>query len=239
MDFNKLSSPSLKDLFVKEIERMILSGQLKVGDKLPPERELAQQMSVSRTVVSSGLAELSNRGFVDIIPRVGALVADFHRKGTVETLNAILRYKGGVLSDSEMKSLMEIRLVIENLAIDQAVEGLTDEDLATLQGLIDVFEECKDPVSGSEAIFNFHHELCILSGNSLVPVVFYSFKELSTAMWVRYFGIHGMADLVANTKRLYRCLEQRDKVAALASFGASLNSVIDGPVSIYHNHSSH
>ena len=85
MEFSKLSSPSLKDLFVKEIENMILSGKLSIGDKLPSERELADQMDVSRVVINSGLAELSKVGFIDIKPRIGAFVSDYRRKGTVET----------------------------------------------------------------------------------------------------------------------------------------------------------
>ena len=58
MQFQKISTPSLKDLFVKELENKILSGELKVGDKLPSERELASSMQVSRAVVNAGIAEL-------------------------------------------------------------------------------------------------------------------------------------------------------------------------------------
>ena len=42
MLFKKLSAPSLKELFVAELEGMILSGKLEIGAKLPPERELAE-----------------------------------------------------------------------------------------------------------------------------------------------------------------------------------------------------
>ena len=58
MEFEKLVSPSLKDLFITHIEAMILSGELPVGQQLPPERQLAQSMGVSRAVVNSGVAEL-------------------------------------------------------------------------------------------------------------------------------------------------------------------------------------
>ena len=56
MEFEKLVSPSLKDLFINHIEAMILSGELQVGQQLPPERQLAQSMGVSRAVVNSGIA---------------------------------------------------------------------------------------------------------------------------------------------------------------------------------------
>ena len=58
MEFERLSAPSLKELFVTQIRDNILSGKLPVGTRLPPEREIAQQMQVSRAVVNGGLAEL-------------------------------------------------------------------------------------------------------------------------------------------------------------------------------------
>ena len=74
MQFQKISTPSLKDLFVRELENKILSGELKIGDKLPSERELAASMHVSRAVVNTGIAELEQKGFLIIKPRVGTFV---------------------------------------------------------------------------------------------------------------------------------------------------------------------
>ena len=46
MEFKKLNAPSLRELFVNELQNMILSGKLEIGSKLPPERELAESMKV-------------------------------------------------------------------------------------------------------------------------------------------------------------------------------------------------
>ena len=66
LEFEKLVSPSLKDLFINHIEAMILSGELQVGQQLPPERQLAQSMGVSRAVVNSGIAELEQRDVTQV-----------------------------------------------------------------------------------------------------------------------------------------------------------------------------
>ena len=58
MVFNKITALSLTDLFVQQIENMILSGELAVGEQLPPARELSLRMGVSRPVISAGLVEL-------------------------------------------------------------------------------------------------------------------------------------------------------------------------------------
>lgn len=68
MEFKKITSPSLKELFVEQLEHMILSGTLSVGEKLPSERQLAETMQVSRGVINSGLSELEKKDFWRSIP---------------------------------------------------------------------------------------------------------------------------------------------------------------------------
>ena len=106
MEFEKLVSPSLKDLFISHIEAMILSGELPVGQQLPPERQLAQSMGVSRAVVNSGVVELERRGFLEIRPRVGTFVTDYRRAGTLETLKSIMTYNRGHLRNGEIRSIL-------------------------------------------------------------------------------------------------------------------------------------
>ena len=59
MGYSKITALSLTDLFVQQIENMILSGELAFGEQLPPARELAAKMGVSRTVVTAGLHRMA------------------------------------------------------------------------------------------------------------------------------------------------------------------------------------
>ena len=108
LEFSKLSAPSLKELFIQQLQGMILTGRLSVGAKLPPERELARQMQVSRAVVNGGVTELAQQGFLEVRPRQGTFVADYRRKGNLSTLIAIMEYQGGVLGKDEILSLIHI-----------------------------------------------------------------------------------------------------------------------------------
>ena len=90
MEFKKLNAPSLKELFVSELQNMILSGKLEIGAKLPPERELANSMHVSRAVVNAGISELEKMGFLVVKPRIGTFVEDYRKNGTLDTLVAIM-----------------------------------------------------------------------------------------------------------------------------------------------------
>ena len=113
MGYSKITALSLTDLFVQQIENMILSGELAFGEQLPPARELAAKMGVSRTVVTAGLVELEKLGFVEIKARQGVYVCYYRRRGTMETLVAIMRYNGGALRQNEVRSLLETRDAME------------------------------------------------------------------------------------------------------------------------------
>ena len=102
MEFEKIYAPSLKDLFIQQLQDMILSGELPMGSRLPSERELCQQMGVSRAVVNGGITELARQGFLEVLPRQGTYVADYRRNGNMNTLMAIMHYNGGLLGREEM-----------------------------------------------------------------------------------------------------------------------------------------
>lgn len=91
---------------------MILSGKLKTGEKLPPERQLAEEMQVSRAVVNGGIADLQRMGFLIVKPRSGTYVADYRRTGTIETLLSIMKYNGGSLRNEEIRSIFEVRIAL-------------------------------------------------------------------------------------------------------------------------------
>lgn len=233
MIFPKLSSPTLKELFVNEIERMILSGELPVGTRLPSERELAERMQVSRGVVNSGLTEMAKKGFLEIRPRVGALVSDYRRTGTLETLLSIMRYNGGVLRRDEIKSFLEIRLVLETLALNLGVPSMTDEDAAALERRLAACGEARDRREAAAAIFAFHHELCVISGNTILPLIFQSFREPVLKLWERYLSLHGPDRLLSNAREILDLARSGDAPGAVAALKASIDGTIAGNPSIY------
>lgn len=234
MDFPKLSSPTLKDLFIKELENMILSGRLPIGFKLPPERELAADMQVSRAVVNSGIVDMAKKGFIEIKPRVGAFVADYRRHGTVETLLSIMNYNGGILRKPEIKSLLEIRLVMETLALELAVPRIGQEELDRLKSLAEQLAASSDPATAAGTVFDFHHELCVISGNVLLPLIFYSFRAPVLGLWERYFRLHGMEPLSKSTMEIYGFIERRDAQGAIETLTESIRRTIAGGASIYY-----
>ena len=132
MRFEQLYAPSLKELFVQQLQEMILSGDLSMGTRLPSERELCEQMHVSRAVVNSGISELARQGFLEVRPRQGTYVADYRSNGDLDTLMAIMRYNGGVLGRDEIRSILEVRWGLEQMTISGVIGHATDEQLEQL-----------------------------------------------------------------------------------------------------------
>ena len=215
MGFTKITNVSLTELFVQQIENMILSGELAVGEQLPPARELSVRMGVSRPVISAGLIELEKLGFIEIRPRQGAFVSDYRRKGTVETLVAIMRYNGGAMRDNEVTSLLQVRNSLESLCMELVIQNATDRELASMAPLLQAIEEAKLPEDAADAIYAFHHELAALSGNMLLPLLYHSFKPESLYLWTISFKKEGKQKLCDAKVRLYQALLNRDTKEAI------------------------
>lgn len=234
MEFEKLMSPSLKELFISNIEAKILSGELPVGQQLPPERQLAQSMGVSRAVVNSGIVELENRGFLDVRPRVGTFVADYRRAGTMETLKSIMTYNRGRLRNEEIRSILEVRDALDKLAVADIIPHVTEWDNMLLLEKVEAIRQARDNRQAAEAAFAFQHELAMLSGNTLLPLIFRSFYSSVLVLWERFCALHGIDTLYQTSCRLCGHIRDKDIPGAVAWIDYCTRETVSGSRCIYY-----
>lgn len=227
MGFTKITALSFTDLFVQQIENMILSGELAVGEQLPPARELSVKMGVSRPVISAGLIELEKLGFVEIVPRQGVYVSDYRRKGTVETLVAIMRYNSGTMRKTEVKSLLEVREQLECLCAGLAIDSASDAELESLGFILDELKNAADVEAAADAVFRFYHELAIMSGNMLLPLMYYSFRSPGIYLWTLYCKRNGIEAMYELKLGFYRALLNRDKAGAVEQIHHIMQNALD------------
>lgn len=233
MEFQKLQAPSLKDLFVRELENRILSGELEIGQRLPTERDLAEQMGVSRAVVNAGISAMSAKGFLEVRPRMGVFVADYQRAGTMETLVSIMNYNGGMLRRTEIRSLLEFKILIDCFALRTLIPKVTERDTDLLWGKLEKLHDCVKPTEGAEAAFNFYHEMCALSGNTLAPLIYHSFKVPTVSLWQRYMRLYGVNTVYDHIYRLFQYIVSRDLESALSWTQEYVSQSIHGDKEIY------
>lgn len=178
MRFAKLVSPSLTELFVKEIVKNVLSGQMAVGEQLPNERDLARMMRVSRAVINSGLTQLARMGFVEVVPRQGTFVADHMQKGSMESLQAAFEYNGGRFDSATLDSIYEMRDNHETHLARLAAERRTERQVEGLRAHLETLYTVDDVDGLADGTFSFYHLLAGASGNILYPMVIYGRKMI-------------------------------------------------------------
>lgn len=233
MQFERIASPSLKDLFVQQLERMILSGELEVGDRIPAERDLAEQMGVSRTVINAGIADMASKGFLEIRPRKGVFVADYRRTGSLSTLVSIMDFNGGLLPRREIKSLLELRMALEVLCLHEVVPTITDDGIVVLQQRLDDLMAATTPSEAAEGRFAFGHELDCLSGNTVLPLLSHSFKKPIVSLWSEYARRYGVQLLKEHCAKRFDFVKARDVEGAISWTKRCLQEAIDGDRQLY------
>ena len=192
MKLNKIITPSMKDLFIKEIENLILSGQLKVGQKLPTEREMAQQMKVSRTIINSGLNELAHKGFIEIFPRQGTFVSDFTKNGNLETLVSIINFNGGRFDRKTFKSLIDFRRHNEGEFAYKAASNRSENDIVMMENIYKKIKVGGTVDEITNLKFEFHHIVACASGNTIYPLVLNSFKTIILSFISTLYNFFGV-----------------------------------------------
>lgn len=212
-DFKTLKADSLKELFVKEIETKIISGVLKPGDRLPPERDLASMMGISRGIVNSGILELASKGFVKIKPRKGTFVIDYKNEGTPQILSSIMNYNQGKLDIQLFLSMMDTRLLLEVECARLAAVNRTGEDLSIMEGILKEYARdlSKDAQKTAELNYQFHHRITIASGNIIYAMIFKSFEPVCKNLIQMYFEYdHMQSESIRQHRRLYEHIHDRN-----------------------------
>ncbi len=208
-----LKAESLVDVFVRRFEELILSGKISMGQKLPSERELALQLGVSRPVVHEGLLDLEAKGLVTLIPRVGTVVNDYRREGSLTLLNSLVNYHQGRLEKGILESLLRMRALFELETARLAAQNRSEEQLEEFKALLG--EEQKVNRMEIERItdldFRFHLLVAVASGNVIYPLLMNSFRQVYTNLTYQFFSDPSVVDFVfASHASLTKAIEKRD-----------------------------
>ncbi|MFZ5570806.1 MAG: FadR/GntR family transcriptional regulator [Thermodesulfobacteriota bacterium] len=211
---------SLKEVCAHRLEEWILSGVLGVGQKLPPERELAQKLGVSRPVVHEALVDIAAKGLVSLIPRVGTVVNDYRREGSIALLTSLLTYHQGRLAPKLLDGLLAMRILFEVENARLAALNRTQEQLRSLREII-LAEEAADPGDIDRLTrldFDFHHLIAMATDNQSYPLLLNSFKPVYTNLSGQFFREPGVVPIViAGHHELLDALAERNQQQAMAA----------------------
>ncbi len=168
-DFKKtikpIKSASLADQVERSLMEYLKANQFTIGDNLPKEIELAEELGVSRNIVREALSRLKMLGMVESKKRKGLTITE------PDILSSMTRLMDpALLSDKTMQDVFELRLVLEVGMSDLLFLRKTPKDLRILKDIAE--REAKDPKCAhsqqvrSKYEIEFHGKLYSMTGNS-------------------------------------------------------------------------
>ncbi len=197
----------LRDVVFNTLRQAILKGELKPGERLM-ETQLANKLGVSRTPVREAIRKLELEGLVLMIPRKGAEVAEITRQ--------------------DMEDVLEVRTALEELAVKDACDHITDAQLSELKKASNEFKkallEGKDLVTCADADMHFHDVILSATNNRRLIQMLNNLSEQMYRYRMEYLKDERThKTLIEEHDAIRRALKKHDKVKA----GAAIRVHID------------
>jgi GntR family transcriptional repressor for pyruvate dehydrogenase complex len=171
----------LSEQVAEQIQSMIIQGKIKQGDRLPPERELAEQLGVSRTVIRESTKVLQERGLVKVLTGSGTYATRVESENVSQSIGLFVRGKKHAFRD-----LLEIRKMLEIEVAGLAAERATEEDILQLEASLHEMQRalpeiCIPRIKLEEFVqadLLFHQCLAKASKNSLLTILLEPITDL-------------------------------------------------------------
>ena len=211
---------------IEHIKNEIWQGALKRGERLPPERELAETLGVSRNSVREAIRTLGLMGFVSSTQGAGNFVTCDIEQNLRESLHMMV-----LLGETNVLQISQLRRGLESENARLAAGRIPPRQAARMKELAQLMREETDPQQASRYDQEFHSLLCEASGNRLIRSLFgamlSTFNEFISTMYMRIVGDPGQAEALHDAhQRLAEALAAHDAEAAAAA-AASHFEVID------------
>ncbi len=194
-----------KEDFIARFEELVLSGRFSPGDRLPPERDLAESLGASRPVVHAALGELASRGLLRIESRKGVFVSDWKKEGSIEILLSLMSYSGDEISPAFLESMLEMRLLFETETARLAAQRRTGAQMDEIEKVVARERLLEDRQGHGVTLldYDFHLAVAIASGNEVYPLIMNSMRRIYHRILDRFYAD---PSVVPEVFRLHRAL---------------------------------
>jgi len=221
--YTPIQSSKVYERIAEQIEQLILNGELHSGDRLPTERELAEQFQASRTAVREAMKTLAQKGLVDMRPGRGTIVIDGTSKAMQHSLGLMIR----VGQAGSSTNLVEVREILEPEIAALAATRAGEEDIAAMQESVRVMDASLDDADAYiSADNNFHQALAKGTQNVLILAFVDSIVYLLSEQRKQIFSVKGGPERgQIHHKRILEAVMRHDPEAARTAMYAHLRQV--------------
>lgn len=161
--FSPIKNTKVYEQVMDQIKEMIDNGVLKKGDKLPSERDLVEELQVSRASIREALRALEVIGLIECRQGEGNFIKSSFQDNLFEPLSIMYMLEGTNPGD-----ILELRKIMEVEAAGLAAKRITDEQLAELKEIMERFENCRDEELNAMIDKELHYKIAECSGNVLI-----------------------------------------------------------------------
>lgn len=211
-DYPEISVGRLFEKIVEHIEKRILDGELKPGDRLPAERELGQQFGVSRTSVREAIRVLALKGLIEVNHGRGTFVTDQTTRAARHSLNLLVQFE----SKENPIYLIEVREILEPAIAALAAQRATTEQIAAMRESIAAMDSAiTNPDAYIEADLDFHLALADASQNPIILILLDLLIGQLRAQRFLAASVDGsLGRSQAHHKNVFTAVERRDAAGA-------------------------
>jgi GntR family transcriptional repressor for pyruvate dehydrogenase complex len=157
----------ITELVVQRIKELLERGELKAGSRLPPERELAEMLHISRPSLRTALKALSVMGIIRAKPGAGTYIADSLPEVFTEPMHFMT-----LINNTSVEELFEARRIIESGLAELAAERASDADIAALIKEVEGMKAAVgDPENFLKHDVRFHQAIARAANNKLMSGV--------------------------------------------------------------------
>ena len=206
----------------RQLRRFIEDGRLRAGDMLPPERELAERLGVSRGSVRDAIRTLELVGLVEPRQGEGTVVADVSADALVVPLSSMLLRKRELVGE-----LLDVRKMLEPPLAARAAVRATPDELANLERILQrQAEKNRRGLAAVEEDAEFHYAVALMAGNSVVRRVIDVLMDLLRETRARSLQVPGRPHKsLSGHRRVLAALRQGDGPAAEAAMRRHLEEI--------------
>jgi GntR family transcriptional repressor for pyruvate dehydrogenase complex len=213
----------LYEQIVQQIEDSVTRGDLKPGDQLPAERELAQQFRVSRTAVREAVKTLREKGLVEAYPGRGTFITRVISHSIGQTLDRMMK----IGEPEGTAHLIVVREILEPEIAALAAASADEEDIESMREAIVLMDARRqEPEAFIEADLDFHLALAEAAANPLILSLIDSIVGVLREQRLRTFHVEGGPERGQyHHKRILEAVEHRDSQGAREAMRAHLRQV--------------
>src|SRR6184192_2072016 len=222
MDLAPIKSTRIYEEIVRQVKAMIADGKLKGGDRLPPERDLAEKFVVSRTSVREALRALESLGLIEIRPGEGTFVREVSIDALVGPLALLMTTQREAIGE-----LFEARRVLEPALAALAASRATPDEVQEMERILE--DQAREIAAGRTGLAQdaaFHAAIGTAAHNRAITRIAHAVMDLLTQSREESLNTPGRPQRShQDHRRILEAIRARDEHAAQQAMLDHLDSV--------------